>query len=101
MGKNTKYLTYEEFVMDIVNAELRPYDICTLDLDEMSGHIDGVVWYQHFTFKSRAEHLAWRNYVKRRIPKCIVYKYTPKSEYERIVNMLDFTYGLKREYELQ
>jgi hypothetical protein len=95
-----KILTYDAFIRDIINAELRLRDLCYEDLMELPdpGNIDGYPWYSVFTFNTEKEHKEWRNYVLKKMDDCHVFKFSSKKSRQKTVDVLDLNYGLRINY---
>jgi hypothetical protein len=95
-----KKLTYDEFIRDIINMELMLKHVCYDDLDEQPvfGEFDGVPFYQYFSFDTKREHEAWREYVYKRISDCNSLRHYTKKLKIQLVCYLDLVYGFRINY---
>lgn len=81
----------------MINKALEPYG-ATVETLPPSGEINGVPWYQHYTFRTQEEHDNWVKWCK----DFLLHKITPRVkmwEYKMMWNMFEYKYGLRKEYE--
>lgn len=89
-------LSKEKAVKRIINYQLKPYKV---DMDYVieNPKIDGIPWYQYYTFKSLKEEQDWEKYSKRQLRKA--YPYMSDKYIEREFAMIGLMWGLKRGFD--
>lgn len=96
--KNKVY-SPDKLVKCIIDAELRPYGKVLEDINtEESGMIDGVPWYQYYTFKTKSQERVWDEYVNKLIRKHYRPWYISKKKASRLLSWTKLNYGLSSEY---
>jgi hypothetical protein len=100
MEKKKKYkLSSTELIDLLIDKELEPYGVTCEEMRALpEGKINGVHWYQHYTFNTPEEYNAWKEFCIDILSKQITPK-LHKSIVEREFAMLDLMWGLKRNYE--
>jgi hypothetical protein len=90
-------LPSDELLNLLLNKQLEPYNITVEDLMKLpEGKINGVWWYEYYTFKTVEDYNIWKNF-------CVDIlrnHTTPKLDKRRIekeFSMLDLMWGLKHE----
>jgi hypothetical protein len=91
----------EEYFDALINFELEKYGMTVAKLKEEhpDGKIDGVEWFQHYTFDSADEWRAW----KKRCRDFTLKECTPRMSapyFERAWPMFNLSYGLKYNFPL-
>ena len=84
-----------------INKELEKYGVTMEDVKSYpDGIIEGLPWYQYYTFKTHSDHDEWKNW-------CIDFlktQVTPKLRKDRInveFASVDLVYGLKVEEKMK
>jgi hypothetical protein len=90
-----------KIIEQFINKELENYGVTMEDVKNYpDGIIEGLPWYQYYTFKTHDDHDEWKNW-------CIDFlktQVTPKLRKDRInveFAWFDLMYGLKVEEEMK
>lgn len=80
----------------IVNYMLKPYNV-DCDYVIKNPEINGVPWYQYYTFNSEEEYKRYKKYALKQYRKA--YPYSNEKYINSIFSGLDLYCGLKRNYD--
>lgn len=86
----------EKAERNIINKMLKPYGV-DINYVIKNPEIEGISWYQYYTFNSLKEHNRWKKYAFRQYKRA--YPYSSSQYIEKKVKWMDFQYGLKTNYE--
>lgn len=81
---------------NIINYMVRKYNI-DFDYVVSNPEIEGMSWYQYYTFNSEKEYEKWKKYALKQFKRA--YPYSTEEFNKKRVAWLDFQYGLKKSYE--
>lgn len=85
----------EKAERNIINRMLRKHNV---DIQHVINNpeIEGIQWYQYYTFDSKKEYEKWRKYSLKQFKRA--YPYSTLEYNEKRLNWIDFQYGLKKNY---
>nr|DAL03104.1 MAG TPA: hypothetical protein [Crassvirales sp.] len=96
---NKKVYTPEQLLKAIIDAELRPYSKTFEDINtEEKGIINGVKWFEYYTFKTKEQEDIWNEYCSKLIRKHWKPWYISKREADKCLSSIRLEYGLMSEY---
>ena len=96
---NKKIYTSEQILKAIINAELRPYSKTFEDINtEENGIINGIKWFEYYTFKTESQENVWNEYCNKLIRRHLKPWYISKKEADKELSMVRLNYGLYSEY---
>lgn len=90
-------LTSDEAVRLIIDNQLKKYNVdMTYIINDPE--IDGVPWYNYYTFDSKKEYQKWEKFAKRMIKKSR--SYSDEKVINREFSYLNLMWGLKTNYDI-
>ena len=100
MEKKKKYkLNSDELIHLLLNKQLERYDITIKEILQLpENKIDGIYWYQYFTFNNEEEYNEWKSFCIDILTNHVTPK-LPKKLVESNFSWIDLMWGLKRNYE--
>jgi hypothetical protein len=97
--KPNKVYSPEKLLKCIIDSELRPYGKVLEDINtEENGIINGLKWFEYYTFKTPSQERVWYEYCNKLIRKHWLPWYISKKEADKHLSMVRLNYGLKSEY---
>ena len=83
----------------ILDKQLEPFGVTMQDMVACpDGRIEGKFWYQFYTFKTKEEYTAWKDWSLNFLATQVSPKKSKKN-WEKEFAWLDLQYGLKRDFE--
>ena len=100
MEKKKKYrLPSTELIDLLIDKELEPYGVTCEEMRNLpDGKIDGIHWYEYYTFLDNEEYTKWKEFCLDVLSNQITPKLS-KFRIEKEFEMLDLMWGLKRNHE--